>query len=31
MSASLALDLETPVRDGITTFATFVPGASRIS
>jgi hypothetical protein len=25
MSASLALDLETPVRDGITTFATFIP------
>jgi hypothetical protein len=25
MSASLALDLETPVRDGITTFMTFVP------
>ncbi len=25
MSATLALDLETPVRDGITTFATFVP------
>ena len=25
MSASLALDLETPVRDGITTFTTFVP------
>ena len=25
MSAPLALDLETPVRDGITTFATFVP------
>ena len=25
MSAPLALDLETPVRDGITTFTTFVP------
>ncbi len=25
MSATLALDLETPVRDGITTFTTFVP------
>jgi hypothetical protein len=25
LSASLALDLETPVRDGITTFTTFVP------
>jgi hypothetical protein len=25
LSAPLALDLETPVRDGITTFATFVP------
>jgi hypothetical protein len=25
MSATLALDLETPVRDGITTFTTFIP------
>ncbi len=25
MSAPLALDLETPVRDGITTFTTFIP------
>ena len=25
MSAALALDLETPVRDGITTFTTFIP------